>query len=245
MVMTASNITEKVCYRCETLKPLTAFYKDSQKPDGRRPECAECHKARSRQLAINLPVQEGEKTCTVCGEVKSVTEYYARSRAANGRMSACKLCHELRLEAMATKGLPDGYRKCLKCGEVKSVGDFHNAPSKPGGKSWLCGACAIPYQVRYHQRHPERARHVFQSFRSHQLNAAGGATLGKRQQLDVETHCHFCGDEFVQGDTRKSRAITLASPFAQGGVYADSNLVTACRSCSTSKRTKPEVGSRL
>ena len=245
MVMTASPITEKVCHRCDTLKSLTSFYKDSQKPDGRRPECAECHKARSRQLAINPPVQEGEKTCTVCGELKPVTEYFARSRAANGRMSACKLCHELRLEAMATKDLPDGYRKCLECKEIRPVARFPNAYNKPGGKHWLCHPCTSKRTGMSHKLHPEHGRNAFQRRRARKLNATGIVTEEKLQQLALETYCCYCGDEFVQGDTRKSRTITLASPFAQGGTYNDSNLVAACRSCSTSKRTKPEVGSRL
>ena len=42
------NSLEKHCAKCAALKPLTAFYKNRRKRDGRSDQCAECLKANSQ-----------------------------------------------------------------------------------------------------------------------------------------------------------------------------------------------------
>ncbi len=47
------NQTEKKCYRCKKVLPLTEFTKHSQKPDGLFPYCKQCHLASNREWVNN------------------------------------------------------------------------------------------------------------------------------------------------------------------------------------------------
>ena len=50
MVKAARDVETKVCTRCGQRKPLSAFWRDRSCPDGRRSSCADCCKARKKEL---------------------------------------------------------------------------------------------------------------------------------------------------------------------------------------------------
>lgn len=45
----------KVCFRCQTEKPLTEFWKQGRSKDGHRSECAECSKKAQKTWRLNRP----------------------------------------------------------------------------------------------------------------------------------------------------------------------------------------------
>lgn len=46
------KLTEKRCSKCETVKPISEFYKDSTKTDGYRAYCKECKKIHGKQYRL-------------------------------------------------------------------------------------------------------------------------------------------------------------------------------------------------
>jgi len=64
----------KVCTVCKKEKPLTAFTRDKQKPDGFYPHCKVCNNlnARNRRQLRQLHKEPEDSRCECCGEVKKL-----------------------------------------------------------------------------------------------------------------------------------------------------------------------------
>ena len=74
----------KTCTKCDALKPLDEFYRDSSKSDGLHFECAVCSRKRAKVFRckrrsewLENPADiSREKTCTKCGEKKPRSLFY-------------------------------------------------------------------------------------------------------------------------------------------------------------------------
>jgi 5-methylcytosine-specific restriction endonuclease McrA len=86
-VTTDTAVATKRCARCAAVKPLSQFYRDNRKPDGRRSDCGECSRAyqadpnrasiaatgRWRRFAYTY-----QHVCGNCGHDFSSADYNAR-----------------------------------------------------------------------------------------------------------------------------------------------------------------------
>lgn len=91
------------------------------------------------------------------------------------------------------------------------------------------------YSKRYWSKNPEKQRNKNHRYRARRMNAVGQHTVTQwiaRVNFYGE-HCAYCGED-VRGRIQLDHVIALAiNPLAWA-----SNLVPACRSCNSKKRTK-------
>ncbi len=107
----------KRCLRCGEEIPLTQFYSDKRKKDGKSPYCKKCSaemKGHTYTPPEDFP--EGQRRCTKCKEIKSLEEFHKTAKGTFGRSAVCKKC---RSRAKAKPIPQEGYRFCSKCGEEK------------------------------------------------------------------------------------------------------------------------------
>lgn len=93
-------VEAKPCTKCNQVKELTAYYKDSGSGGGGRRQsvCKVCILAKNKNpskvealLFIEINGEQAEaKKCTKCNEVKVLTEYYSNGRG--GKRRDCKVC---------------------------------------------------------------------------------------------------------------------------------------------------------
>ena len=137
---------EKKCFKCESVKPLTDFYKHPQMTDGHVNKCKECNKK---------DVRENRS-----GKI----EYYRNYDKARGNRQGYEYtkeyrerfpnkykCHSLVNSAIKSKKL--FAEPCEVCGSEDNVHAHHDDYLKPLNIRWLC--CA--HHSQWHKKNGEAA----------------------------------------------------------------------------------------
>jgi ribosomal protein S27AE len=135
----------KECFKCQTVKPLTEFYKHSKMADGHLNKCKECTKhdaTTHRNQNLEKVRQYDRERAKKPERVKAATEITRAWRVEDSRRSAC---HSAVARAVSAGDLVR--RPCVRCGEKKSVA-HHEDYDKPLEVMWLCQPC-------HKQRHKE------------------------------------------------------------------------------------------
>lgn len=138
-------IRSKTCFKCNTVKPLDAFYKHSRMADGYVNKCKECNKLdvrdnRSKKLDY---YREYDRARAKAPErVKAAAEISKAWRDADRRRLQC---HNAVARAVRNGELVR--QPCVRCGDVKSLA-HHEDYDKPLDVVWLCQPC-------HKQRHKE------------------------------------------------------------------------------------------
>ena len=89
-----------LCRRCNTLKPLNLFSKETKNPLGFQYSCKECqaNRMRNKIRKIGIPrktdtlVVGGQKKCSKCKQLKSVNCFGKHTQTLTGLNSQCKDC---------------------------------------------------------------------------------------------------------------------------------------------------------
>jgi hypothetical protein len=81
---------EKECTQCHEVFPLTNFYVDAQKFDGRGTKCKDCFKEIQKKDKPKIDVTE--YCCTACKVTKPLDEFHKFSRSKTGHHFKCKEC---------------------------------------------------------------------------------------------------------------------------------------------------------
>ncbi len=81
---------EKECTQCHEVFPLTNFYVDAQKFDGRGTKCKDCFKEIQKKDKPKIDVTE--YCCTACKVTKPLDEFHKFSRSKTGHHFKCKTC---------------------------------------------------------------------------------------------------------------------------------------------------------
>jgi len=76
------------CFRCETKKPLTDFYRDRKAKSGYRSSCKSCQ----NYMADPAPPGVTSKVCYGCGEDKPLEDFYRNTSGKYRRTPRCKPC---------------------------------------------------------------------------------------------------------------------------------------------------------
>lgn len=136
---------EKECFKCNTVKPLTEFYKHSMMADGHLNKCKQCAK---RDVAEHRE--------------KNLDKIRAYDRERGKRPERIKLNVEVtrawrledirrqRAHGMVSYAIKKGEltrMPCARCGKSKTVA-HHDDYDKPLDVMWLCTPC-------HKQRHKE------------------------------------------------------------------------------------------
>jgi len=136
---------EKRCFKCQAIKPLSEFYKQSKMADGHFNKCKECFKQDVRKYRLEniesvrqYDIERGKRP----ERIKASIEITRIWRAADKRRQKA---HNSVSYAIKTGRLVR--EPCCLCGNEKTVA-HHEDYDKPLEVIWLCQAC-------HKQRHKE------------------------------------------------------------------------------------------
>ncbi len=137
--------TEKTCFKCLTVKPLSDFYKHSEMADGHVNKCKTCNKndvALHRSENIER-IREYDRTRGKLRERAAKASAISQAwRKADKRRDKCHNAVARAVKKGTLVKVP-----CERCGEVKSLA-HHEDYDKPLDVVWLCQPC-------HKQRHKE------------------------------------------------------------------------------------------
>jgi hypothetical protein len=151
---------EKLCFKCNIVKPLSEFYKHPQMADGRLGKCKECTKkdtSKREAMLSKVPEwkekelarhREKSSRARACGKVSSREICNKGQRAWYQRNKEKKYAHGCVSNALKSGKLTR--QPCEVCNEPR-VQAHHDDYSKPLDVKWLC--------VKHHaERHIELNR---------------------------------------------------------------------------------------
>ena len=138
-------VRSKECFKCNTVKPLSEFYKHSGMADGHLNKCKECtkndatgHRNKNLEKIRAYDRARGK----IPERIKASVEINKAWRAEDRRRAAA---HNAVSRAIKTGNLVR--IPCIRCGEEKSLA-HHEDYDKPLEVMWLCQPC-------HKQRHKE------------------------------------------------------------------------------------------
>jgi hypothetical protein len=135
----------KKCFKCETVKPLTEFYKHSRMADGHLNKCKECNKNDStsnRNKNLEKVRAYDRARSKEPERIKANVEINRAWRAEDAR--------RVRAHNAVARAIRAGEvvrQPCCRCADAKSVA-HHEDYEKPLQVMWLCQPC-------HKQRHKE------------------------------------------------------------------------------------------
>lgn len=137
--------SSKRCFKCNSVKPLSEFYKHSMMADGHLNKCKLCAKkdvSKHREVNIEKIRAYDRKRAKLAHRIKLRADVNRAWRAEDSRRVKA---HNAVARAII-KGLVNK-SPCVRCGNVKAVA-HHEDYDKPLDIIWLCQPC-------HKQRHKE------------------------------------------------------------------------------------------
>ncbi len=128
----------KTCFKCNTQKPLTDFYKHPGMADGHLNKCKSCAKVEStahRNANIEKVRAYDLERSKHPHRAKLHYEQTQMWRAADKRRNKC---HNAVARAIKSGELTR--QPCIRCGDVKSLAHHENY-DEPLNVMWLCNVC--------------------------------------------------------------------------------------------------------
>lgn len=98
-------MSQRICSKCREAKPLGAFHRAKDQPQGRHRQCKDCRSelgkaerlARGSKQALRMALfREGKQRCSMCDEVKPLDDFYKCTRSKTGRKGQCIDCYNER-----------------------------------------------------------------------------------------------------------------------------------------------------
>lgn len=136
---------EKKCFKCNTVKPLSEFYKHSKMADGHVNKCKECNKndvTSNRNKNLEKYRAYDRARGKIPERIKASTEINRAWREEDSRrvVAHSQVARAIRSGALVRQ-------PCCRCKEAKTVA-HHEDYDKPLDVMWLCQPC-------HKQRHKE------------------------------------------------------------------------------------------
>lgn len=138
-------IRSKTCFKCNTVKLLSEFYKHSMMADGHVNKCKECNKK-------DVSENRGKKLDHYRQYDRERAKLPERQKAASAISTAWRQADKRRMKChnAVTRAIKSGKltrEPCIRCGSIKSLA-HHEDYDKPLDVMWLCQPC-------HKQRHKE------------------------------------------------------------------------------------------
>ena len=170
---------QKRCGRCKAVKPVTEFYPDASRTDGRKNSCIICSNAwtaawcarnKSRvaeriSQTPHVPTPPDTKQCSRCHEFKPLDRFAINLRYRNGVTGWCRDCRreysaEYDQQRKANVRTPPDVIRCVACGLDKPSGDFSKKASNALGVRTRCNQCRrqLEWQARPKEERSQRAQ---------------------------------------------------------------------------------------
>ena len=138
------DVTQKRCFKCEQIKPVTEFYAHPAMADGRLGKCKECTKSDVQKNYADKREQysayDRERQQQPYRRAKKL-EYQRTARAKNpGKNHARAAVGRALRHGQITK--PE---HCSHCGATAELEAHHTDYSRPLDVLWLCFTCHREY----------------------------------------------------------------------------------------------------
>lgn len=218
----------RVCSKCSVEKPIDDYYKVATGRGGRASECKPCYKQR----------------VTAYKEANSQKyKDYWKAREQNPEYRAQR--EKRRQGPIQTEGT----QVCRTCAVEKPITDFYIHRQKKNKRFSNCKPCQTEYRRKYRKtpsgrentkkwndcRDYSRMADFVRNRRARLKGAPGRGVTQEDWQEVLErfgARCYYCGAE----DKELTR--DHVEPLQRGGAHEPENLLPACVSCNSSKRTR-------
>ena len=131
-------IHSKNCFKCQTIKPLTEFYKHSAMLDGHLNKCKPCTKkdVAKHRLENIEKIRQYDKERSKLPERKKINVIINRAwRQEDKRRQRCHNAVSKAIKKGIIVRMP-----CIKCNSLKSLAHHENY-NRPLDVMWLCQIC--------------------------------------------------------------------------------------------------------
>jgi hypothetical protein len=139
--------TEKKCSRCGIIKPMSEFYLESSRIDGRSCACKTCY-GKPNHIA-HIP---NTKYCRQCKQTKLITNFFKRHRSYDGYSASCKQCikstqklSRIKYTEINNKRIDEFTiekgKECPECHIIKPLKYFNITKEHKDGHSLYCSEC--------------------------------------------------------------------------------------------------------
>jgi hypothetical protein len=131
-------IHSKNCFKCQTIKPLTEFYKHSAMLDGHLNKCKICTKndVAIHRLANINKIRQYDKERSKLPERKKLNTTIVKAwRQEDNKRQKCHNAVSRAIKRGILVRMP-----CIKCNSLKSLAHHENY-NKPLDVMWLCQIC--------------------------------------------------------------------------------------------------------
>lgn len=226
----------KQCFRCDAIKPLSQFHKDSKKFDGRQVRCIDC-------VTLKRPKPRGWYQMTAQERVSArrdrkcrlKRDARVRAAAAQGRKLGAPATADIerRYKSLIERNARDAWKHWMA---VRAPAEWLDAywSAEPWKRPGLSEA--EKYRLRYALDPTflasERMRLKDKKYR--QVSASDGTvTSALVRALMDQSHCSYCQAETGPED----RQLEHVHPISMGGRHSADNVVMACRQCNKRKFT--------
>lgn len=139
---------DKLCSKCDQVKPVSAFYTDKSLRGGYTSWCKECQSKKRRESSQTVEITE--KKCSRCGQIKPVDRFYVNRCSRTGYSCECKECHQLRLPQSSVVSVAE--KRCYTCQLVKPASYFNHAGNTRDGLQHRCRECCRAHYQEIHDK---------------------------------------------------------------------------------------------
>lgn len=225
---TSDNLTtpKKRCSKCKRELPATSVYftRHTGTKDGWYYSCKECRGSVFGEYVPPQASQEGHRCCRRClREFPATTEHFNRDKSRqDGLHQWCKTCVYERHRQRHTED-PEKYREHRRRLYLKNL-------EKERAK-----------QRKYKREHPEKRRAHEQARKARKLALPATFTSEQWQDCLNWWHgvCAYCGSQQTFWNVLSQDHY---EPMTLGGGYTADNIVPACGSCNSQKRSSEPTG---
>jgi len=129
---------KKICFKCNTSKSLTEFYKHPQMADGHLNKCIECAK-----IDVRKNYRKFRSDKQIYDQIRNQRTSRKLARLDHQRRRRANHPEKMRAYNMVARALRNGSLvkpPCEVCGELK-VQAHHHDYNKPLDVRWLCFKC--------------------------------------------------------------------------------------------------------
>lgn len=243
------TVIEKLCSRCNTVKPAEQFCRNRCRSDGLDSMCAICkseyNKNRYKQNKNVQLNKYGNKICRSCGEEKPIIEFAKNPIKSGGYENICLTCkneyvkqkrEEYRSDNICIT--PQEEKLCICCGLTKQSEEFNKNISKRGGLDTYCKSCCDKIAEEYRKT---PAGKIYVAKKAHKRRQLESKNHGKSDITpdqwtlcleEVNYTCPMCGKAF--GPNLRPH-IDHIYPLSKGGDLTYWNVQPLCRSCNSGK----------
>ena len=151
MTTSVKTCDEKVCFKCNTLKPLSEFYKHKTMKDGHLGKCKACKKSDAlKHRAENI---DRIRAYDRRRGNRQTAEYLRRRRK--------KYPQQYKAQSIVNNAIRDGRLNketvCSQCDSQFRVHAHHDDYANPLSVRWLCAVC----HAQWHRDNGEGANRAY------------------------------------------------------------------------------------